>query len=372
MNTPIDPTKAYLSLELKHARPLIGCRFDPSGRYLFVSSEDESIQRFDLLSRKRTPFVGHPSWVRGLAFRPSSGTAKRNDSLRQAFGLVLSAGAAESLPLDDPAPFQLFSGDYHGNVFCFAGDAENPTVVRKWAGHDGWIRAVGVSPDGKLVATCGNDQLVKLWSADDGKEVRTLKGHQAHVYNVAFHPEGKELISADLLGNLLIWDAATGQLNRQLEAKEFSKYDPSFRAIIGGIRGISFFADGSTVACSGITNVSNAFAGVGNPLVMLIDWKTAKTKTILKPKAAFQGTAWGVACHPSGIVIGAGGGNGGQVWFWKPDDPTSFHTITAPQSIRDVALHPGGEIIATAGSDGTARIYRLTPRGETPPPPAKK
>ena len=57
---------------------------------------------------------------------------------------------------------------------------------------------------------------------------------------------------------------------------------------------------------AGITNVSNAFAGVGNPLVVVLDWKTGKPRQ-LKPKEEFQGTAWGVAFHPAGYVIAAGG-----------------------------------------------------------------
>ena len=30
----LDPTAARLERELKHAKPLVGCRFDPSGRFL--------------------------------------------------------------------------------------------------------------------------------------------------------------------------------------------------------------------------------------------------------------------------------------------------------------------------------------------------
>src|SRR5262245_46478840 len=67
-STGPDPTAARLEAELKHGRPLIGCRFDPSGRFLFVSAEDNSIQRFDLLTGAKTALVGHESWVRGLAF----------------------------------------------------------------------------------------------------------------------------------------------------------------------------------------------------------------------------------------------------------------------------------------------------------------
>src|SRR6476620_7612330 len=62
-----DPTAARVERELKHTRPLVGCRFDPSGRFLFVSAEDDSVQRFDLLTGAKTAFTGHESWVRGMA-----------------------------------------------------------------------------------------------------------------------------------------------------------------------------------------------------------------------------------------------------------------------------------------------------------------
>ena len=60
----LDPTTTKLEREFKHARPLIGCRFDPSGRFLFASAEDNTIQRYDLLTGAKVAFVGHTSWVR--------------------------------------------------------------------------------------------------------------------------------------------------------------------------------------------------------------------------------------------------------------------------------------------------------------------
>src|SRR5687768_2970396 len=63
-----DPTAARVERELKHGRALVGCRFDPSGRFLFASAEDDSVQRFDLLTGAKTAFAGHESWVRGMTF----------------------------------------------------------------------------------------------------------------------------------------------------------------------------------------------------------------------------------------------------------------------------------------------------------------
>src|SRR5262249_17330264 len=151
----------------------------------------------------------------------------------------------------------------------------------------------------------------------DGKLLRELAGHDCHVYNIAFHPEGKWLVSADLKGGVKVWDLAKGAVARGMDAKVLHKYDRTFAADIGGVRSMAFSADGGLLACAGITGVSNAFAGVGTPLVVLFDWKTGQQKTLLRPKTPFQGTAWGVCFHPGGWVLGAGGGNGGALWAWK-------------------------------------------------------
>jgi prepilin-type processing-associated H-X9-DG protein len=113
------------------------------------------------------------------------------------------------------------------------------------------------------------------------------------------------------------------------------------------------------LACAGITNVSNAFAGVGNPLVVLFDWKTGKPKQLLRPKVNFQGTAWGTIVHPSGFIAGVGGGNGGVLWFWKPDNAQDFFSLKLPNNARDLDLHPDGRRLAVAFADGSVRLYGM-------------
>jgi WD40 repeat protein len=236
---------------------------------------------------------------------------------------------------------------------------EAPAPQWSFEAHQGWVRTAAVSPDGELLATGGNDNCVRLWSTADGRLRREL-GHDCHVYNTAFDPTGEHFVSADHKGIVKHWDPATGRLVRTLDAGLLYKYDTGFHAGCGGARGMAFSPDGRYLACSGITDVTNAFAGVGNAVVVLFDWLTGQQKAVLRPKEDFQGVAWDVAFHPDGFLIAVGGGGGGgALWFWHPPDERSFHTLKLPNNGRGFDLHPAGRLLAVAHADTTLRLYEM-------------
>ena len=263
-----DPTAARWSARLKHARPLIGCRFDPSGRFLFVSAEDETIQRFDLLTGIKVAFTGHRSWVRGMAFIGVKAASSRLDSWERERGLAGLAGfGATALAMPKPEPFTLVSGDYHGQLIWWPGDAEAPKPIRTVEAHQGWIRAsrqARMARPWRVAATtmrssCGMPRMgnrsarsrVMRRTSTTWPSIRTASGW----------------FPCDLKGVVKDWNLSTGARARTrcqgaLEVRH-------------GIHGrhrrrgsMAFSADGAA-ACAGITNVSNAFAGVGNPAVVL-------------------------------------------------------------------------------------------------------
>jgi WD40 repeat protein len=223
---------------------------------------------------------------------------------------------------------------------------------------------VAISPDGTLLASVGNDHLVKLWSMADGSLVRELRGHESQVYNVAFHPGGTALVTGDHKCHLFHWEIADGELARKFQFTSLHKYDDTFKADIGGFLGLAFSSDGKRLAASGIANVTNAFACVGNPQVIEFDWDAGKEIVQHESKGKVQGVAWGVVHHPEEVTIGVSGGpGGGFLLFWKPDQKEEYFQFKLPGTGRDLDLAPDGLHVAVAHYDRRVRVYRLAEKG---------
>jgi len=323
-----DINATHLVTEWKYESPLIACRFDPNGKYLFAAAQDNSIQRWEVSSGDRVSLAGHESWLRALGFSPDGTT--------------------------------LYSGGYDGQLIFWNATDENPVPQRIIAAHKGWIRSLAVSPDGNWLATGGNDRIVRIWNTTDGTLVHEFTGHRRDVYSTIFHPQGEFLLSGDLDGMVFQWKLDFKELVRSLDAKALHTYNTGQGAHYGGVRNISFSPDCSHIACGGLHKATNPFGAVQEPLVLVLNWETGETMQSHIGEGISRGIIWRVIYHPSGTLIGAsGGGDGGFLLFWELDQAKEIHKFKLPNTILDCDLHPDKLQVATSHHDKRIRLSRM-------------
>ncbi len=311
-------------------RQMCALRFSPSGKILVAGGTDATVRRWEANTATFTPLpalTGHHGWVQGIGFSPEGS--------------------------------RLYSADSWGELRAWPTQERTPKPL--WnvpQAHDGWIRGLAVSREGKVLATCGRDQLVRLWQADTGAKKHELSGHNEEILALAIHPEGKFVVSGDLQGVVKQWDVTTGKCVRELDARVLHLL--SRLQDTGGVRALAFDPQGTTLACAG-TKPSVGGNVQGVPTILFFDWATGKVKHTASVGNDGDGYIYDLHWHPAGFVMAVTSGNPGvgKLFFQRPGEAQPFFLSTKMANCHALAVHPEGKrlvVCATnTGSNGNGR-----------------
>ena len=255
--------------------------------------------------------------------------------------------------------------------------------------------AVAFSPDGKIVATGGEDGNIRLWSAATSQEIGApMSSDLRPVDAVSFSPDGATVAAASTDGTVQLWDVATEQeagsaMVASSAAVNALTFSPGGTILAtgdadGNVRlwTVATQTPAGAVMATGTAPAALTFNAGGTTLAAAGSdgstelWQVATQHQTGPPLTApGSGGVSAVAFNPAAGEAGAGGlatGNGdGTVRLWNP---TAFHQAAAPLAIgapetpaaaaghAPTVLSADGDILAVGGARGTVRLWNLTTR----------
>lgn len=85
-------------------------------------------------------------------------------------------------------------------------------LYRRLMGHLSSVYCVCFDQSGQYVFTGADDHLIKIWSARDGRLLKTLRGHEGEITDMSVNYENRLLASGGLDKVVRIWDLKTSKL----------------------------------------------------------------------------------------------------------------------------------------------------------------
>jgi WD40 repeat protein len=250
-------------------------------------------------------------------------------------------------------------------------EASGGTELATFKGEPLWIKSIAFSRDGKILASGGDDQTVRLWDVETGNEIKRFSGHSGMIFSVAFSPDGKTLASAGADKTIILWDVDTGSEIRRFEGHAdrvlsitFSPGDGKILASGGADQTVRLWdvATGSeTSRFVGHTNDvfavtfspadSNFIASAsGDRTVKLWD---ALTGAEIVTYLGHSDSVFTVAFSPEGNVLVSGGGDSAIIFWDVATGEKLSEIIGGTESVYQLplALNLTGNKLAAGISD---------------------
>lgn len=184
--------------------------------------------------------------------------------------------------------------------------------------HSGAVKCLAFSLDDALLASAGDDGIVRVWDLSRGTLRNSFPGHSERVNDVAFSPDGRAVVSAARDGTVRVWDLERGRERIPLEVA----LPPASHLAVS--------ADGRTVVLAG-----------RDQAIRIVDAVSGRVRAILRGHSS---DVTAVALSPDGRTVATAGADS-TIRLWDPATGQERRTINAGVD-RALAFSPDSRVLA--------------------------
>ncbi|MGF1458112.1 MAG: AAA-like domain-containing protein [Leptolyngbyaceae cyanobacterium] len=319
-----------------HAGDIRQVVYRPDGRQIASTSLDGTVKLWSPDGTLQQTLTVNQDGVRQIAFSPS--------------GKILATGGTDLIQL-----WQVDTGK----------------VLIEIQAHQGFITSLAFSPDGQKLLSGSVDKTAKLWQLD-GTLLQTLTGHQAMVRSVVFSPDGQAIASASADATIKLWNQTDGRLLQTLTG-----HDSTVTAVLftADSRLISASTDNTLKLWSMAGELIRTFSGHQAPVTSvqlrtadqllasvseddeIRFWRLNGEPVLAYPSTFAVGRS--ISFSPDGkYLVASGRSEDRELVLWQLDSP--FYSVLGNHqaSVIAIAIHPDGNLLASAGSDAQIKLWR--------------
>ena len=321
-------------LHVLQARGVTTAAYSPNGRMLVTGGMDHTAAVWETVSGKRLHlFADHQGAVTDAVFGPGG-------------RLVATT-----------------SSDGATRIW----NARTGTRVALMLGHVNAVNAASFSADGRFLVTASTDGTARVWEASTGRLQVVLRGHEDAVVDAGFSPDGRVVATAGADGTARLWDPGTtpelSVLIRIAEPVRAASFGQDGRLVVeAGDDGAARILDDFGRIVRTLEHpapVTSAILSPDGELVVTADaeqtvrvWR-ARTGTLVRARRHVS--AGPVALSPERGLLAAPDENG--VRLLDTDTLAPVQELARGAPFTAASFSPDGRLLATAGADGTARLW---------------
>jgi hypothetical protein len=238
--------------------------FSPDSNLLAISSSQENILLFDgITAQEIGALQSKGNSVSSMTFSPEGDIlAVSSDEYRTVrYWDISGMKISREMTIDGISVGHLeFSPD--GSAIAITSETQLVVNVSSGekisdlgkAGHS-YVLTAAFRPDGKILATIGNDQKVTFWDWAGGVEIKEVE-IGINPFKIAYSTDGKWLAMIDTTGDLLILDPEASKIIIKFQAEAY-------------LTSLAISPDGKYIATAGMSNTSSTCVHIFSTQ----DWK---------------------------------------------------------------------------------------------------